>query len=173
MAIFTYRAFIIGILCLFTFHTTVAIQQPGTGLPDDIPVTLRFTNVEIAEILNSIQQQTGFIFFYSNNLLNNKERRTIKVSKVPLEQALALLLDNKKFSWIIDRKHKSVRIVSREVQRLSPAIATSDSVATSTITGQVTDKSGTPLIGATLRIAGTGIGTLSDADGKFVLRHPA
>lgn len=171
MAIFTYRAFIIGILCLFTFHTTVAIQQPGTGLPDDIPVTLRFTNVEIAEILNSIQQQTGFIFFYSNNLLNNKERRTIKVSKVPLEQALALLLDNKKFSWIIDRKHKSVRIVSREVQRLSPAIATSDSVATSTITGQVTDKSGTPLIGATLRIAGTGIGTLSDADGKFVLRQ--
>lgn len=35
--------------------------------------------------------------------------------------------------------------------------------------GKVTDKNGEPLIGASIAVKGTNLGTLSDMDGKFIL----
>lgn len=37
------------------------------------------------------------------------------------------------------------------------------------LSGQITDTSGEPVPGATVMITGTNIGTMADADGKFVL----
>ena len=45
--------------------------------------------------------------------------------------------------------------------------------ATNTVTGIVTDEKGEPLIGATVKIAGTSIGVATDIDGKFTLTLPA
>ena len=42
-----------------------------------------------------------------------------------------------------------------------------------TVTGIVTDEKGEPLIGATVKIAGTSIGVATDLDGKFTLTLPA
>ncbi len=42
-----------------------------------------------------------------------------------------------------------------------------------TITGTITDESGEPLIGATVQVKGTSIGTVTDLDGKYGLNVPA
>ena len=42
--------------------------------------------------------------------------------------------------------------------------------AQSTITGQVTDASGEPIIGATVRVAGQGGGVITDIDGNFSIK---
>lgn len=41
-----------------------------------------------------------------------------------------------------------------------------------TVEGQVVDKTGEPLIGATIRVSGTNIATAADIDGRFKLRVP-
>jgi len=50
---------------------------------------------------------------------------------------------------------------------------TSALVAQRTITGKVTDEQGEGLIGASLLVKGTSVGTISDLDGSFVLQVPA
>ncbi len=46
-------------------------------------------------------------------------------------------------------------------------------LAQRTISGTVTDKSGIPLIGASILVKGTTSGTVTDVDGKFALESPA
>ena len=46
-------------------------------------------------------------------------------------------------------------------------------MAQSTVNGTVTDESGDPVIGATVRVQGTGVGTVSDMDGRFSVKASA
>ncbi|MDE6491210.1 MAG: TonB-dependent receptor [Muribaculaceae bacterium] len=65
---------------------------------------------------------------------------------------------------------------------LMPAVATESpvmaaaaavSAAPTRVTGQVTDKAGEPIIGATVMVKGTNTGTVTDIDGRFSLEAPA
>ncbi|MFX1707225.1 SusC/RagA family TonB-linked outer membrane protein [Chitinophaga sp. CC14] len=149
-------------------HTGFAIQ--ARTITSAKLVSLSFTNVELGEILKSIQSQTGLAFFYSNNLLNEQQKRTIKVNNVPVDQALSLLLDAKRFSWRIDENTRSIRIAGRESKVAAITPLSVDSTIKNSLTGRVTDATGHPLIGATLRIKGTNLGAQADASGKFEIR---
>lgn len=148
-------------------NTTFAIQKPVNALFQNTFVSLSFINAALSDILNSIQNQTGLTFFYSNNVLNTNERQTIKVKNVPVDQALTMLLDNKKFAWEIDNGRKSIRIIGRGSTTTNRTPFNSDSAANGNLKGRITDKTGTPLIGATIRVKGTNIGAVSDANGRF------
>lgn len=132
-------------------------------------ISLSFINAELGDILKSIQQQTGFVFFYSNNILNEQEIRTIKVSNIPLDQVLSLLLDNKKFNWYINEKARSVRITSRAVEAAAVNPPPVDSIIGNALRGRVTDEKGEALPGATIKIKDSPIGVTTDALGMFTI----
>lgn len=162
------RIAVSAIFCCIISRTCFAIQ--GRTAASAKLVSLSFTNNELGEILKSIQSQTGLAFFYSNNLLNEQEKRTIRVSNVPVEQALSLLLDAKKFSWRINENARSIRISSREAKVTSFTPLSIDTTIKNSLTGRVTDASGHPLIGATIRIKGSNLGTQADASGRFEIK---
>lgn len=41
------------------------------------------------------------------------------------------------------------------------------------VTGRIVDKQGEPIVGASVKVLGTTMGTISDADGQFALNAPA
>lgn len=163
-----FRIAVVAILCCMIGGTCLAVQ--GKTAFSTRLVSLSFINVELGEILKSIQSQTGLAFFYSNNVLNEHEKRTIKVSNVPVEQALSLLLDNKKFSWRINENARSIRISGKETRTATAAPVLADSTIKNGLSGRVTDAGGHPLIGATVRIRGTQQGAQADATGKFEIK---
>ncbi|GIV32063.1 MAG: SusC/RagA family TonB-linked outer membrane protein [Saprospiraceae bacterium] len=55
---------------------------------------------------------------------------------------------------------------------LALLLFSSAALAQFTVSGTVTDESGTPLIGATVLAKGTSVGTVTDVDGSFSLRVP-
>lgn len=160
------RIAMLAILCGFVCNTSFAIQRE-VSVSGKL-VTLSFINVKLGDILKSIQSQTGLSFFYSNNVLNESEPRTIKVNNVPVSQALSLLLDPQKFNWQINENAKSIRITSREIKS-AVVKATLDTVERNTVRGRVTDTKGEPLPGATIKVKGTGNGIMTDALGRFSL----
>lgn len=164
-----YRIAIVAIVCFIMAGPTLAFQKKeaiSTKL-----VSLSFINVELRQIFQSMEKQTGIAFFYSNNLLNVNEKRTIKVNSVSVEQALSLLLDSKKYSWRLDESGKFIKISSREnpISSRAAITETQDTLTPSILTGRVTDSKGEPLPGATIKLKGSAIGTTSDASGIFKL----
>lgn len=161
-------------LCCMMSSSDLSAQEkiPASGKL----ISLSFINAELGDILKSIQHQTGFIFFYSNNILNEQEICTIKVSNIPLDQVLSLLLDNKKFSWYINEKARSVRIISREVKAVAVIPPPADSIIGNVLRGRVTDEKGEALPGATIKIKNSPIGATTDPLGMFTINgapgHP-
>jgi hypothetical protein len=47
------------------------------------------------------------------------------------------------------------------------------SIMAQTISGTVTDQNGDPLLGASILVKGTSVGTVTDLDGKYSLNLPA
>ncbi|MGN7706827.1 SusC/RagA family TonB-linked outer membrane protein [Chryseobacterium sp. 22543] len=166
-----YRIAVIAIVCFIMAGPTLAFQKKeaiSTKL-----VSLSFINVELREIFQSMQKQTGLTFFYSNNLLNVDEKRTIKVNNVSIEQALSLLLDSKKYSWRLDESGKFIKISSRGNPISSRPVVTEhkDTLDPTILRGRITDSKGEPLPGATVKLKGSNMGTTSDASGNFTLSN--
>jgi TonB-linked SusC/RagA family outer membrane protein len=164
----TYRRVLLGVLFLCIVKNAFSQRQEKSTATSNTLVSLSFVNARISEILSSIQNQTGLTFFYSNNLLNATEKRTIKVNNVPLDQALSLLLDQKKLMWQIDPNARSVRIRRREVIAAIQTInQPGDTSKSKRLFGQVLNNEGQPLIGATIKVQGTNLGAKSDVAGRF------
>ena len=66
-----------------------------------------------------------------------------------------------------------IQPLGAQVKQTTANGAASESSTRKTITGTITDESGNPIIGASIIIKGTGVGTITDSDGHYKLDVPA
>jgi TonB-linked SusC/RagA family outer membrane protein len=103
-------------------------------------------------------------------MLNDKEKIDVDFREAKLEEVLHFLLDKRGFSWVYNGTYISVSPQKKESQGGKHTSPRGDTSATAQIiVGSVTDAGGGPLIGATVQVKGTGIGTTTDVDGKFAM----
>ncbi|SDD71581.1 TonB-linked outer membrane protein, SusC/RagA family [Mucilaginibacter pineti] len=121
-------------------------------------VTFSGKNVALEKVFKSIRKQTGYVFFYSYDLLQNAKPINLDITNEPLEQALKYCFIGQPLDYTIENK----TIV------ISPAKNKTDTQQTPIkITGKVTDTTGAALPGATIAIKGkTGI-MVTGIDGTF------
>ena len=125
-------------------------------------VSLSFKNVPLQKVFREINRQTGFEFFYKDNLLNSAGKMNIDVKNVPLEQALKLCFTNLPITYtIIDQT-----IVLKE-KEATPVFENDPPPAI--LKGRVTDSTGRPLAGASVSVKGTKAGVFTDQDGYFTI----
>lgn len=89
---------VIYTICAFIF-TCVPLQVYGQY--SGYKVTLNAQNVTLEYVFGEIQKQTGLVFGYSNDKLNQNEKVNINYWKLPLEEVLADLLIKRGFVWKI------------------------------------------------------------------------
>ncbi len=77
--------------------------------PLEREVTLALTNVPVSTALNKMAEQTGLIFSYSSNIINNLPSVTINIKHKTVREALTLLLPN-----TISYKAKNNYIILKE-----------------------------------------------------------
>ncbi|MGI6322812.1 MAG: SusC/RagA family TonB-linked outer membrane protein [Bacteroidales bacterium] len=146
-------------LCFFTvfqLFTTKTYSQLKK-------LSLDLENIKIADALREIESQSEFYFLYSPKLIDVDKAVTISAQQESLTNILSDIFDNKIDFSVYDRQ-----IV------LSPKNELFDGkeIFQQVVSGKVTDKSGTPVVGASVVVPGTTIGTLTDNNGSFSLAVP-
>lgn len=120
-------------------------------------LSVRFSNTPIQQAMAEIRKQTGYEFVYKKNLINANEKITLTLSNASLEQVLNRLFneDTGVNYEIIDKT-----IVLSKAPDNAPYFKRD-------VMGVVTDSKGEPLVGVTVFVDGTNIGTSTDIDGNF------
>lgn len=114
----------------------------------------------LKDVFSAIEKQTGFFVFYNKTDLNGTKPVSVTAQAMPLKNFLEVLLKDQPLNFRIDGKDI---ILSRK------AVTTSLSYALpqEPVTGLVKDATGTPLIGASVKVKGTSKGTVTNAKGEF------
>ncbi len=127
-------------------------------------LTLNLGKTSLVDILNEIEQQSEYYFYYNVNL-NDYRDLTIDVKDKTIDQVLDLILKDKGLTYeMVDRY-----IVIKEAG-VSVRPGSSSSVQQQrTVKGRVTNEAGEPLPGVTVLIKSTNNGTITDPEGNYVL----
>lgn len=123
-------------------------------------LTLSTPRTTLGTVIKQIQSQSKYLFFY-NDKLSTVTVEPLKVKDASLEQVLNTLLKNKDISYKIEENiiYLSEKENSDSLQQQSGKERT--------ITGQVVDAKGEPLIGVSILVKGTTDGAITDLDGNY------
>lgn len=147
----------------------VCIVSAFAAIDDDreVLLTLNVKNKPVQDVLEMIESQTTFHFFY-----NNKQ--------VDAQRVVSIDVRNENVFAVIDQIFKSTNISYKVLEQniiLSPKeLIESDAVQQQTvldISGKVVDAAGLPIIGVNVIQKNTSNGTITDIDGRFTLKVPA
>lgn len=122
-------------------------------------LNVAFNNTPVEEAIAELRKKTGYEFVYQKNIFANHPKVNGKFQRHTLEQILnRILVEDLNIDYeivdktvILSKSKKELPFYKREV------------------TGMVTDANDEPLIGATVFLEGTQIGTATDVDGQFTL----
>lgn len=124
-------------------------------------VTLSATNEPLQRVFKDIRKQTGYQFFYRDEWLQQTSGVNVMLRDAPLETALDSCLKGQGLGYSIVGKTIFIQ------QRAEPPAATPAPAPPEKVPGRVTDASGKPLSGASVKNLTTGTGMATGADGSF------
>ena len=144
----------------FLFLFLILFLLPARATPglqsDDVRLTLQLKDVTLAKAIDSIKEQSPYLFFISITDLDRKVSLSVKDETI--ESVCAKLFTPLKISWRVNGHYIYLTNAPE-----------SSSV---TLTGTVTDGSGAAVPGAAVVVQGTSTGTVTDIDGHFTLLVP-
>lgn len=125
-------------------------------------VTLNENNVSFGQIFQSIQKQTGFNFFYKDELLQKAGKVSVNVKDVSIQDALDACFKNVGLTYSIVDNTVIIK------QKNEPFIVNANQASPQAqIGGVIKDADGNPLPGASVKNRRTGKGTATNAEGHF------
>ncbi|MCG8582228.1 MAG: SusC/RagA family TonB-linked outer membrane protein [Bacteroidales bacterium] len=129
-------------------------------------VSLNLKNVSIEQLIDAIKKESGYRFVYRADLFEEAKKLNLQADNKAVDEILNEVLTANGFEYevmddmIIVRK-AAPQAINNESGQEEKKI---------TITGFISDDTGAPLPFAAIRIKGTTVGTVSDADGKYNLQ---
>ena len=140
-------------------------------------VSLNLQNEEVSLFIQQVEKQTRYTFVYRNNVLQPQTKVTLVCKDLPLEKALSQVFaplgiqysfNNSTIVLIKEKADKNERKTTKPSSERTQMAA-----GTSKLSGVVRDANGDPIIGASVLLKGTKVGTITNADGEFALDVPA
>ncbi|WP_257670938.1 STN domain-containing protein, partial [Parapedobacter tibetensis] len=150
---------------LLFFITLVITQVSGHNLFAQ-KITLNKVSSPLRKVIKELRDQSGYDFFYSNELLKKGRPVTIRVKNASLEEVLEKCFVDQPFTYVV--KDQAVIIKEKERTLADPGnrIAEGGKLQ-KTVTGIVTGTTGAPLPNVTVQVKGTQNGTTTDMEGRF------
>ncbi|SHJ80116.1 iron complex outermembrane recepter protein [Tangfeifania diversioriginum] len=130
-------------------------------------LSVEFKKATIREVIETIEDQSDFIFLYKDEIFDQKKRYSIDFHEASFDEVLNSVCDAAGVDYEIRNERQ---IILKEREKLKGAAATA--FQQRGISGLVTDSDGQPLPGVTLVVKGTTTGTITDGDGRFQLEIP-
>jgi len=124
-------------------------------------LTLSMDKATIAQVLQAIEDQSEFKFFYNNQLIDVTKRVDVEIRRKNIWEVLESVLPDAGITYRV--VGKQVALFQQVPGAEKPAIRQQPV----TVTGKVTGEDGNPLPGVNIVVKGTTTGTISDADGNY------
>jgi TonB-linked SusC/RagA family outer membrane protein len=124
-------------------------------------LSVNMQNVPIKQVLEKIENQSDFRFFYSDSKIDVEKVIDIDLTNKSVEEILQHVFQGSEINYKIVDKHillSSLTFENTQQQQKS-------------ISGKVTDPSGATIPGVSVVVKGTSIGTVTDANGRFSLSN--
>ncbi|AWX43519.1 TonB-dependent receptor SusC [Flagellimonas maritima] len=161
-------------VCLLCFAMLCFANAKAATCEQNDMVTASFKNVELKKVFDEIAEKSGYNFFYEASEINIKKRVSIDVANICIDDFLQELFAD------MDLNHqivaKQIVIKQREVKKDIPKVKKIKNdvieVLQTTVGGTILDDNGVPLLGATIGVKGTNVGTITDFDGNFEMVVP-
>lgn len=145
-------------LSVFLLLCTIGLAQASGSYAQKATVNLEMCNQTVKEVLDEIEEQSDFSFFFNIKHVDLDRKVSVMAKKSDIFKVLETVFAGTDVSYsVIDRKI----ILSTGTKALQQA--------GKKITGIVVDQSGVPVIGANVVVKGTTNGTITDVDGKYAL----
>ncbi|MBI5372064.1 MAG: SusC/RagA family TonB-linked outer membrane protein [Sphingobacteriales bacterium] len=130
-------------------------------------VTIKGENLTLRKVFDEIRKQTGFHFFYADEILSTAKNVTVDIKKAEIDEALDYCFRDQDLSYTIS---ENTIIVRRKVYTPEPVVADPPVVVPAEVKGKVTDEKGQPVVGASVVNERTKRGTTTDANGNFSIQ---
>lgn len=119
-------------------------------------------NTKLSEIIQSIQSQSGYKFFYDDDIVK-RNVNSVRLKDENLDVALKKLFAGTSIAYVVKDKVIYLSLTKKKAQKENATAPKRK------ITGVILDENGEPLIGAVVRIKGSSVGVATDIDGNYTL----
>ena len=126
----------------------------------DIRVNIDFTKASLGSVLNEIGRQTSLSIVYNTGDVNPTQPVSIKASNENITTVMNRLLRGTGLSYSIMNKHLILSTTDKNHSIQQEKV---------TVTGNISDAKGEPLIGVSILVKGTSNGTITDMNVHFSL----
>lgn len=133
------------------------------GFSQNKLITLHVKNKPISLIIKSIEEQSDFRIIYNAKKIDTDQLADLDVNNASLETVLTQLLKDKGIAFYIQKKQ--VLLTASVPETSNSAVQETSRMISGTVYS-AKDKQLLP--GASIRIKGTGMGAITDFNGKFV-----
>ena len=125
-------------------------------------ISLSVKEMRLEDILMQIENETKYRFAYNKPDIDVDQVYTINIQEADIKDVLNQLFADKKINY---------SVVDRQIVLSRPEGSFAVSQQPRSISGKVTDSSGSPLPGVTVVVKGTTSGTITGADGSYSLAN--
>ncbi|MEL6844808.1 MAG: carboxypeptidase-like regulatory domain-containing protein, partial [Bacteroidota bacterium] len=131
-------------------------------------VSLEVEDASLVEIFNEIKSQTDLVFLYGPKVKRHRKTYSLTLERVSVKEAIKALADQVGMEATLVDQTINVKLKPQQAPRIIYR-----SYEEKIITGTITDaETGEPLPGASVRVKGTTVGGIADANGKFSIQLP-
>ncbi len=125
-------------------------------------ITYSKKNVPLEQVFREIHNQTGYLFLYTDEMLEGARSVDLDFTNAPLSEVLKASFTGQPLTYTVNNK---VIVVKRKV------VPTGLYKVAIPIKGRVTDEKG-PLPGVSVKLLGTNKGTITDMNGYYSIEVP-
>lgn len=147
-----------SILCLFLLF----LLSLGSLSVNAQTVSKVFKEQTLKTVLKEIESQTGLSIIYQKDEINENKKVNATFENTPVVEALSSILDK---SLEVNLKNKMIVI------SLKKLMSGDDKTKVRSINGKILDENGEPVIGASVAIQGTTLGSITNIDGEYSLAN--
>ena len=134
-------------------------------------VTITANGQTLQRVFKEIKKQTGLVVFYSDALLNDKEKITINVKQEPLTSVMDRIISDKSLRYEIQERYIVISARPPLTVDIQPTVPTENHPPPPIdIQGRVVNEKGEPLQGVSIIEKATKNITVTDAGGNFKLK---
>ena len=142
---------------LFGFVLAISLSASVlTAQAQNARITLNLSDVPMSQVMKEIEKQTRYLFI--NKGVDTGKKLSVNLTQKTIQEVLDYVLKNTDITYKIDGTY----IILAEKAAEKPVA----------VTGKVSDVNGVPVIGASVVVKGTTVGTSTDMDGTFSLQVP-
>ncbi|RPE12041.1 SusC/RagA family TonB-linked outer membrane protein [Chitinophaga lutea] len=150
----------------------ISLSINATASQDSARITINESNISIEAVLRKIEAQAGVAFYYAIKDLDGHDiLPNVSLKKASIDEALSVILKGRRLSW--KNTDGGIVLFPQRIQTPQKNMIESpiyDTISKPLIKGTVISDEGLPMVGATVLIKGTNIGTVTNSNGQFVLK---